>query len=55
MYDTQAKAVPFYRQFSKGASFGGTTRHVLTTRNDGSIEFRHTPSGWTASSFDESY
>ncbi len=42
MYDTQ-QTIPYYRRFTRGGSFRGETRHVLTTRSDGPITFVFNP------------
>lgn len=56
MYDTQARAVPFYSKISEGAWFNGAKRYVLTTRNDGSIQFRRTAAGtWAIEPYEETY
>lgn len=47
MYDTQ-QTVPTYRSFSRGAEFRGGMRHVLTTRNDGTISFEIGDGEWSA-------
>ncbi len=44
-HDTQ-QTVPYYRARAKGGPFRGENRHVLTTRNDGSIEFSFSPDTW---------
>ena len=47
-HETQ-ETVPYYRSIVKGASFRGETRHVLTTRRDGTIKFNLRTDGWNAS------
>jgi hypothetical protein len=48
MYDMQ-KTIPFYRNKAGGGHFRGETRHVLTTRHDGKIEFWFNSDGrWAA-------
>lgn len=44
-HETQ-DTIPFYSQIAKGGPFGGTTRKVLTTRNDGCILFRFDQGSW---------
>jgi beta-lactamase superfamily II metal-dependent hydrolase len=45
-HETQ-ETVPFYRRIAKGGPFRNQEkRHVLTTRNDGSITFDFSPQGW---------
>jgi hypothetical protein len=45
MYDTQ-RTIPFYQKIAKGGPFRGSTRKVLTTRNDGRIGFRFNANSW---------
>lgn len=45
MHDTQ-ETNPFYYRMSNGGPYGGETRYVLTTRNDGEIIFNFYASGW---------
>ncbi|UCI19290.1 hypothetical protein FJ970_30525 [Mesorhizobium sp. B2-1-8] len=45
MYDTQL-TIPFYRSKALGAQFRQAFRRVLTTRGDGRIGFRFSPTGW---------
>lgn len=47
-YATQ-ETVPTYRAYCRGGYFRGETGHVLTTRNDGTIEFYFNDDGWGAS------
>lgn len=47
MYDTQ-KTVPQYEQYAQGAGFRGQVRKVLTTRNDGHINFVFNSEKWYA-------
>lgn len=47
MYETQ-DTIPFYAQRSKGGPFREGARKVLTTRNDGLIEFNFWPERWSA-------
>ena len=44
-HDTQ-QTVPYYRVRANGGPFRGENRHVLTTRNDGTIEFSFRADGW---------
>jgi beta-lactamase superfamily II metal-dependent hydrolase len=44
-HETQ-ETIPFYSDIAKGGPFGGTTRKVLTTRNDGRILFRFDQGSW---------
>lgn len=44
-FDTQ-RTMPFYSRIAKGGMFRGTTRKVLTTRNDGAIAFNFAPGSW---------
>lgn len=45
MHDTQ-ETMPFYYRVANGGLYGGETRYVLTTRNDGEIIFNFNTSGW---------
>jgi hypothetical protein len=45
MYDTQ-QTMPFYSRIAKGGPFRGTTRKILTTRNDGRIGFTFSVNSW---------
>lgn len=45
MYNTQ-ETIPLFRQFATGGPFRGATRQVLTTRNDGCINFRFDGDSW---------
>ncbi len=45
-YETQ-KTLGFYAKYAKGGPFRGTNRSVLTTRNDGMIQFDVTAGRWT--------
>jgi beta-lactamase superfamily II metal-dependent hydrolase len=45
MYETQ-KTMPFYSRIARGGPFRGSTRKVLTTRNDGRIGFTFTANSW---------
>lgn len=47
IYDTQL-TVPTYRSYCRGGVFRDQTRHVLTTRNDGTISLRFEAESWTA-------
>lgn len=44
-HDTQ-RTIPFYSQIAQGGPFGGKTRKVLTTRNDGRIAFNFSSNSW---------
>lgn len=46
-YATQ-ETVPTYRKHCRGGAFRGETRHVLTTRKDGTITFYFNQQGWGA-------
>lgn len=48
MYDTQL-TVPTYGRYSRGGTFRGQDRQVLTTRSDGTITFNLGETGWSAS------
>jgi beta-lactamase superfamily II metal-dependent hydrolase len=45
MYDTQ-QTMPFYSRIAQGGPFRGTTRKILTTRNDGRIGFTFSVNSW---------
>jgi beta-lactamase superfamily II metal-dependent hydrolase len=47
VHDTQ-ECVPFYKRFARGGPFRGDTRYVLTTRNEGRIEFNFSQRTWNA-------
>ena len=47
MHTTQ-ETVPIYAKHTRGASFRGNERRVLTTRSDGAMTFGFTPTGWDA-------
>lgn len=44
-HETQ-ETVGFYRRCTKGGEFRGETRHILTTRRDGTINFVINEDGW---------